>query len=200
MFDLTTVHGASPVWPASTSGTTTPLPRRQCSSTPRSLGESFHCRTGSNERAAKPARLFGARDREPQLDQVNAGLDELPLTLRVSRRRGTRSGCSSPTRVPPGAVVPRSVELHRLASTGQVNDVAARQTRRGRRARSQPAATRRRVPPFRPTPPHVQARLPAGPQTRARGLWPLPDEPAKRHHRQHGDTCLRLHPGQHGAA
>ena len=77
MLDLTTVHGALPVWPASTSGTTTPLPRRQCSSTPRSLGESFHCRTGSNERAAKRARLLGARDREPQLDQVNAGLDEL---------------------------------------------------------------------------------------------------------------------------
>ena len=92
----------------------------------RSVGESFHCLTGSTERDSNLARCSAWLTENHSLMQVDARVDEHPLELRARAHEleVLLRGAEAHHPLDAGAVVPGAVEQHDLTRAGQVGDVA----------------------------------------------------------------------------
>jgi hypothetical protein len=91
-----------------------------------SIGDSFHCFSGSRSRAGEAAALFLLRDREPVLVELDAGAHEHALEIRrLAHELEVFVGLAEAHHaLHAGAVVPGPVIENDLARRRQVLDVA----------------------------------------------------------------------------
>jgi hypothetical protein len=90
------------------------------------MGDSFHCFSGIVRARQEAAELLLARDREPELEQPDAGAHQHAFEIRALAHEFeiVVGRAEAHHALDAGAIVPGAVEEHDLAAGGQILDIA----------------------------------------------------------------------------